>query len=79
MEKKLIRRAKLAAQVLDLLRHEPGCFGVKEIIIGQVHVVNDGTTWRVSIVDYGDATRSTADHAADRIEQRLVQQYNLAD
>jgi hypothetical protein len=80
MEKELIPRDRLASQVLDLLHREPGCAGVKEVSITQVHVINEGTTtWRTSVVDYGDAIQSVADHAAEGVRDILFAKYDLAD
>ncbi|MCC8955221.1 hypothetical protein H8B02_17800 [Bradyrhizobium sp. Pear77] len=77
MEKQPIPRASLASEILDLLRCEPGCADVREVSISQVHVVGEETTWHVTVVDYGEAAQSIADHAAHRIQERLSTKYSL--
>ncbi|WP_146985753.1 hypothetical protein [Bradyrhizobium macuxiense] len=74
-----VPRARLVYEILDLLRGEPGCAGVKEVIISPVHVLGKETSWRATIADYGEAAQSTADHAALRIQERLSTKYNLLD
>ena len=79
MEKQPIPRARLASEILDLLRCEPGCADVRELRISQIHLVGEETTWHATVVDYGDAAQSIADHAARRIQERLSTKYSLLD
>ena len=79
MEKQAIPRIDLAMRIFDRLREEPDCSDVREVTISQVHVVNEGTTWRANIADYGNAKQSVADRALERIQGPLMSMFALAD
>jgi hypothetical protein len=74
-----ITRDELTAKVLAVIRGEPGCAGVKEIGLRSVHVVGEGPTWHISIIDGGDVEFELANHAARRVQSMFVERYSLID
>ena len=70
-------RDKLAAEVLEAIRQEPGCEGIKQVSISEEEVIGEETCWHVSIVDEGTSGSDAANHAAKRVEERLNPRYEL--
>jgi hypothetical protein len=53
MAKTLITRDQLGRLVLETIRKESGCEGIKEVWISQAEVLGCGPSWRVSVLDEG--------------------------
>jgi hypothetical protein len=69
-------RDKLAAEVLEAIRQEPGCERTREISISE-EVVGEATCWHVSVIDQGASGFEAANHSAKRVEERLNPRYEL--
>jgi hypothetical protein len=77
MARARISREELTEKVLAAVRGEPGCNGVREISISEMKVLDEGSSWRVTVIDEGDAKRDVASHAAQRVEDVLNLHYEL--
>jgi hypothetical protein len=63
-----ISREALNAKVLTEIRKHPGCETVCEIAITIEAILNQGTTWHITVVDAGDADVAVAIRAARAIQ-----------
>jgi len=76
MKQRISRRA-LEENVLAAVRAEPDCQDVQEISISAVKVSDGGSTWHVTVVSKGSVPFDMANHAAKRVQDRMVELYEL--
>ena len=74
-----VTREELSAKVIAAIRQEPGCDGVQEVSINAITVVNEGSTWRASVLDGGTANADDARRAADRITELYTRLFRLME
>jgi hypothetical protein len=77
MAKVLLAMEDLQARALAEIRKQPGCSGVRNIVINRVSDHRAGSNWSMCVVSAGAADANTAARAAIIVQHALRRDYDL--
>jgi hypothetical protein len=78
MAKTLLSIHDLQARALAEIKQQPGCSGIRNIVINRVTDERAGNNWSMCVLSAGTADANTAARAAFNVQHALRHDYDLA-